>query len=92
VLDDIALGSATGSLRLEYQYRGDAFDNADNLYVLPETNFLNLLATVDFGKWRVWAGGRNLTDQKYFAFYDGRNFGYPGQFRSWNVGASYSFR
>jgi iron complex outermembrane receptor protein len=92
VLDDIALGSATGSLRLEYQYRGDAFDNADNLYVLPETNFLNLLATVDFGKWRVWAGGRNLTDQKYFAFYDGRNFGYPGQFRSWNIGASYSFR
>jgi iron complex outermembrane receptor protein len=92
VLDDIALGSATGSVRLEYQYRGDAFDNADNRYVLPETNFLNLLATVDFGKWRVWAGGRNLTDEKYFAFYDGRNFGYPGQFRSWNIGASYSFR
>lgn len=92
VLDDLAIGSATGSVRLEYQYRGDAFDNADNLYVLPSTKFLNLLASVDVGQWRLWAGGRNLTNEKYFAFYDGRNFGYPGQFRSWSVGASYSFR
>lgn len=92
VLGDLELGSATGSLRLEYQYRGDAFDNADNLYLLPETKFLNLLASVDVGQWRLWAGGRNLTNEKYFAFYDGRNFGYPGQFRTWNVGASYSFR
>ena len=66
--------------------------NADNLYLLPETKFLNLLASVDVGQWRLWAGGRNLTNEKYFAFYDGRNFGYPGQFRTWNVGASYSFR
>lgn len=92
VLDDLAIGSAKGSVRLEYQYRGDAFDNADNLYVLPATKFLNLLASVDVGQWRLWAGGRNLTDEKYFAFYDGRNFGFPGQFRSWSVGASYSFR
>ncbi|MCE2874009.1 MAG: TonB-dependent receptor, partial [Xanthomonadales bacterium] len=92
VLDDLAIGSANGSVRLEYQYRGDAFDNADNLYVLPSTKFLNLLASVDVGQWRLWAGGRNLTNEKYFAFYDGRNFGYPGQFRSWSVGASYSFR
>ena len=92
VLDDLALGSATGSLRLEYQFRGDAFDNADNLYVLPSTKFLNLLASADVGQWRLWAGVRNLTNEKYFAFYDGRNFGVPGQFRAWSVGAGYRFR
>lgn len=90
--DNFELGSATASLRLEYQYRGDAFDNADNQFVLQSVGFLNAIATVDLGQWKLWAGGRNLADKKYFAFYDGRNFGYPGQFRSWNVGVNYDFR
>lgn len=91
IINNVAFGSADASLRLEYQYRSEAYDNADNLYKLQSTGLLNAVATLDIDKWRVWAGGRNLTDKHYFAFYDGRNFAYPGNFRTWSVGASYNF-
>jgi len=92
IFDELALGSAQASVRLEYQYRDTAFDNADNRYELKTVSLLNALVSVDYGSWRFWAGGRNLSNTRYWAFYDGRNFGYPGQFRTWTLGASYSMR
>lgn len=90
-IDNLSLGEGTAALRLEYQYRSKAYDNANNLYELQAIGLVNALATYDIGDWQVFASGRNLTDEKYFAFYDGRNFAYPGNVRTWAVGVSYNF-
>jgi len=91
--DRLAIGPAVASLRFEYQYRSKAFDAANNLYQLQATGLFNALATIDLdgGKWRLTASGRNLGNKKYFAFFDGRNFGYPGGFRTWSIGLTHNF-
>lgn len=91
-LDNFMLGNGEAALRLEYQYRDKAYDNASNLYELQSTTFLNAVLTYDLGEWQFSASGRNLTDEKYLAFYDGRFFAPPGNFRTWLVGVSYNFR
>lgn len=90
-VDKIDVGPGEASLRVEYQYRGKAFDNADNRYILQSAGLLNVLVKYAFGDWSVQASGRNLTNQRYFAFYDGRNFAPPGQFRTWSLGLSYRY-
>lgn len=90
-VDNVAIGSGEASLRVEYQYRSKAFDKADNRYILQSTGLVNVLVKYDIGDWSLQASGRNLTNQRYFAFYDGRNFAPPGQFRTWSLGLSYRY-
>lgn len=90
-VDKVAVGSGEASLRVEYQYRSKAFDKADNRFILQSTGLVNVLVKYDIGDWSLQASGRNLTNQRYFAFYDGRNFAPPGQFRTWSLGLSYRY-
>jgi len=90
-LDNLAIGGGTAAVRLEYQYRDEVFDNANNLYELQSTGFVNVLLTWDIGEWQISASGRNLTEEEYFAFFDGRFFAPPGNFRTWLVGVSYNY-
>lgn len=90
-IDNVTIGSGEASLRVEYQYRSKAFDKADNRYILQSTGLVNVLVKYDIGDWSLQASGRNLTNQRYFAFYDGRNFAPPGQFRTWSLGLSYRY-
>ncbi len=90
-VDKVEVGPGEASLRVEYQYRSKAFDKADNRFILQSTGLVNVLVKYDIGDWSLQASGRNLTNQRYFAFYDGRNFAPPGQFRTWNLGLSYRY-
>lgn len=90
-VDKVEVGPGEASLRVEYQYRSKAFDKADNRFILQSTGLVNVLVKYDIGDWSLQASGRNLTNQRYFAFYDGRNFAPPGQFRTWSLGLSYRY-
>lgn len=90
-VDNVSIGTGEASLRVEYQYRSKAFDKADNRFILQSTGLLNMLVKYDIGDWSLQASGRNLTNERYFAFYDGRNFAPPGQFRTWSLGLSYRY-
>ena len=89
---NFTVGPGDAALRLEYQYRDKVYDGADNLWELQSTGFVNVLVTWDVGDWQFSASGRNLTEEEYFAFFDGRFFAPPGQFRSWLVGVSYNYQ
>jgi iron complex outermembrane receptor protein len=90
-VDKINIGPGETSVRLEYQYRSKAFDGASNLFSLQSTSMVNALLKYDIGQWSISLSGRNLTNQRYFAFYNGETFAPPGQFRTWNLGVSYNY-
>ncbi|WP_170151767.1 TonB-dependent receptor [Sphingosinicella microcystinivorans] len=90
-VDKVEVGPGEASMRVEYQYRSKAFDKADNIFILQSTGLVNALVKYDIGDWSLQASARNLTNQRYFAFYDGRNFAPPGQFRTWSLGLSYRY-
>jgi iron complex outermembrane receptor protein len=95
--DQLRLGaSAEAGIRLEYNYRSKTYFQPDNRPTAVQEAFglVNLYAFVDFAdaRWRVFASGRNLTDEEFFDFHRGDTFANTGEFRTWEVGARYTFR
>lgn len=90
-LDNISIGPGDFSVRSEYQFRSDAFDRADNVARLGRTDLINILATYQVKDWSFQISGRNITNDRFFAFFDGRNFGTPGLFRTWLASVSYRY-
>lgn len=95
-LDRLPLGgSATGTLRLEYNYRTKTFFDEDNNGIAIQDSFgvVNASARVDIGEnWAVTATGRNLSNKKFFDFYAGSTFANVGEFRTWELGVAYRWR
>jgi iron complex outermembrane recepter protein len=96
-LDGLRLGnSAEGEIRLEYNYRSKTFFTEDNREAATQSGvgLLNLTASVDFNddRWRLFASGRNLSNERFFDFHRGDVFANAGEFRSFEVGFRYNFR
>lgn len=96
-IDRLQLGDAAeGQIRLEYNYRSKTFFTEDNREAASQSGFglLNFTAGVDFdgARWRLFASGRNLTNQRFFDFHRGDVFANAGEFRTFEVGVRYNFR
>lgn len=96
-VDNVQFGNGAEALfSLEYNYRDGTFFTRENDSLASQDAFglLNFFASVDFadGRWSITASGRNLADKEFFDFYDGRNIGNTGEFRTWQIGFQYRYR
>ncbi len=95
-LDDVPLGAvAKGTFRVEYNYRGKTYFDEDNnaLATQDAIGLVNMSARIDLNdRWALTATGRNLTNEEFFDFYAGSNFANAGEFRTWEIGATYRWR
>lgn len=91
-------GGLDGTIRIDYERRGDKYWHTDNLDVQDPVNLLN--ARVGFGadNWTVTLWGRNLTDEFFFEDFSAQpftglpsNIGFPTRPRTFGVNFRYGF-
>lgn len=71
-----------GSLRIDYERRGDKYWHTDNVDVMDPVNLLSARIGVNSENWNVTLWGRNLTDEFYYEDFNAQPFtGLP-----WNIG------
>ena len=71
-----------GTLRVDFERRGDKYWHPDNVDVMDPVNLLNLRIGIEAENWSLTLWGRNLTDEFYFEDFNAQAFtGLP-----WNIG------
>jgi len=79
---DFPLGPLTGSIRADYERRGDRYWHPDNVDVMGPVSLLGLRASVHGESWTLTLWGRNISDEFYYEDFNAVPFtGLP-----WNIG------
>jgi iron complex outermembrane receptor protein len=88
-----ALGSnLRGVLRLDYEHRDKKYWHPDNAAVSPAIDLLGLRISLQDARdrWSVTLSGKNLTNQRYYADYNGKAYsGLPYDIGSRDTGRTY---
>jgi iron complex outermembrane recepter protein len=83
------------TIRGELNYRSRTYFDQTESRVISQgaVLLLNASARLEFGdgKYALTAQGRNLTQKRFFDFFDGRNFGNTGEFRTFEIGMAARF-
>lgn len=91
----LPLGFADLTVRGELNHRSRTFFSQDNTRLVSQgaVTLANFAARLEFadGRYAITATGRNLTNERFFDFYGGSNFGNVGEFRTFEVGFATRF-
>jgi len=92
------VGNWLGSLRADFERRGDKYWHPDNVDVMNPVSLLNLRAELSGLHWTVTLWGRNVSDEFYYedfnaAPYTGLpwNIGFPNRQDTYGVDIRYDF-
>jgi len=87
-----------GSLRIDYERRGDKYWHTDNVDVMDPVNILNARIGIGSDNWNLMLWGRNLTDEFFFEDFNAQpftglpwNIGWPTRPRTYGIEFRYDF-
>lgn len=75
---EVALGSLTGTIRVDYGRWGKKYWHPDNVDVRDPVNMLDVRVSIGNDRWTATAWGRNVLDEFYWQDFNALEFGAPG--------------